>query len=294
MAKPFVKWLGGKTRLTGQILKYCPNNIETYVEPLVGGGAVMFGILNSRPDIKNIIINDINFPLMNTYRVIKENPNELIAYLKRYEKLYLVNDFDIRTKIYYLNRDRFNDLKQDLTMRSSLAKRIEYASLLIFLNKTCFNGLYRENSKGLFNTPHGKYKNPTICDTSNILECSELFNKVNLQIYNMEFEDFLDTISSKFGKNTFVYFDPPYKPISETSAFTSYTKNGFDDRDHKHVKFVAEELVDAGCKVVISNSKHEYIEQIYSKWFIEVTQAARSVNCKGDKRGKIDELIIHN
>ena len=293
MAKPFVKWLGGKAKLAGEIIKHCPADVDTYIEPFVGGGAVLFNILPSRPGIKTVYINDSNWPLICTYNVIKTSCKSLIKELKIYEKLYHSYDKTEKESLFYTKRAEFNMLKNDVTKSSKVSDKVKLAAALIFLNKTCFNGLYRENAHGNFNSPWGKAERPTICDENNLLECSELFKSIDLRIFNLDFEDFIDVLPV-CGSNCFIYFDPPYKPISNTSAFTSYTRDGFNDKDQNHLAFCISNFVKNEVNVVLSNSDHQYIRDIYKDLVIEEVQAARSINSKGDSRGKINELIIHN
>ena len=293
MAKPFVKWLGGKAKLAGEIIKHCPTDVDTYIEPFVGGGAVLFNIIPSRPNIKTVYINDSNWPLMCTYNVIKNNCKSLIKELKMYETLYHSYETDVKEEFFYGIRTQFNTLKTTVKLSSRVCDKVRLAATFIFLNKTCFNGLYRENAKGQFNSPWGKAINPTICDENNLLECSELFNKIELKAFNLDFEDFIDKLPMCNDK-CFIYFDPPYKPISSTAAFTSYTKDGFDDKDQNHLAFYISSFVKTNAHIVLSNSDHEYIREIYKDLIIEEVQAARSINSKGDGRGKINELIIHN
>ena len=214
--KPFLKWAGGKTQLKTEIEKYYPfdENIKNYVEPFVGGGAIFFDIIG-KFDLENIVINDINSELINAYIVIKDAVNDLISILKKYENEYITKDFDERTKYYLEKRNKFNILKK------KHINNIESAAILIFLNKTCFNGLYRVNSKGEYNVPMGKYKKPIICDTENLINISKSLR--NVQILSGEFHKMKDYIDS----NTFVYFDPPYRPLTKTQSFTSYTETCF-------------------------------------------------------------------
>ena len=216
IAKPFLKWVGGKTQLLDEISKYYPEKIEKYCEPFVGGGAVLFDVLiKFQP--KEVLINDINPELTNTYVQIKDNVNDLIALLSSWQSHYVSLDMNARKEDFYEKRSRFNDLI--LTKEDS----VEKAALMIYLNKTCFNGLYRVNGKGLYNVPSGVYKNPSICNADNLRAVSKALKDVQILTgaYSQT-EGFID-------KNTFVYIDPPYRPLTKTSAFTSYSKEGFDD-----------------------------------------------------------------
>ena len=220
-AKPFVKWVGGKTQLLEEVKKSLPNNLKhrsgiTYVEPFVGGGAVLFWILQEYPNIERAIINDINAELICTYRIVKQSVTLLIEELEKIQSEYLPLNKDARKEYYNAKRKIFNNRN---------LSELETAALFIFLNRTCFNGLYRVNSKGEFNVPHGKYANPRICDRENLLAVSKLLQKVEILC-----GDFAQT--EKYASpNTIFYFDPPYKPITETSSFTSYSKDGFNDEE---------------------------------------------------------------
>lgn len=290
--KPFLKWAGGKGQLLHEIKKYYPFNTEItkYAEPFVGGGAVLFDILG-KYDLKEIYISDINVELMNAYKMVRDNIDALV------ENLYLLqNEFsflDTEDRKYYYNkiRNKFNDLK----VNGDTNENIEKAALMIFLNKTCFNGLYRVNKKGQFNVPMGAYKNPLICDEENLRLVSEKLQDVTIVCGDYrEAADFID-------EKTFVYFDPPYRPLTETSGFTAYTENLFNDAEQIELaKFV--DLMDKkGAKIVISNSdpkntnlEDNFFDDIYSKHNINRVEANRMINSKGASRGKIKELLISN
>ena len=216
-AKPFVKWVGGKTQLLGEVERSLPGNFASikdavYVEPFVGGGAVLFWILQKYSNISQAVINDINPDLINVYRIIKDAPQDLISVLRQYQDSYICLNDEERKAFYLTKRKIFN--------QKAVSKE-EMAALFIFLNRTCFNGLYRVNAKGEFNVPHGKYANPKICDEANILAVSRLLQKVTILC-----GDFSETLQYASNKSLF-YFDPPYKPLTETSSFTSYAKEGF-------------------------------------------------------------------
>ena len=219
--KPFLKWAGGKGQLLTEIEKYYPfadKNITKYAEPFVGGGAVLFDIL-SKYDLKEVYISDINAELINTYRIIRDDIDELISMLEAIQNEFIPMDTEHRKAYYFTKRERFNDLK----VNGNGSVNIEKAALMIFLNKTCFNGLYRVNKKGLFNVPMGAYKNPLICDEENLRAVSEALQNVTIVCGDYrKSTDFIDA-------NTFVYFDPPYRPITDTASFTAYTENLFDD-----------------------------------------------------------------
>lgn len=290
--KPFLKWAGGKGQLLHKIQKYYPfnNSVTKYAEPFIGGGAVLFDILG-KYDLKEIYISDINVELINTYMVIRDNVDCLIETLYTLQNDFLPLDAENRKSYYSKKRDRFNDLK----VNGDINANIEKAALMIFLNKTCFNGLYRVNKKGFFNVPMGTYKNPLICDEENLRLVSEKLQGVTIVCGDYrEAADFID-------EKTFVYFDPPYRPLTETSGFTAYTENLFNDAEQIELaKFV--DLMDKkGAKIVISNSdpkntnsEDNFFDDIYSKHNINRVEANRMINSKGASRGKIKELLISN
>ena len=290
-ARPFIKWVGGKTQLLGEVKKSLPYDFAsrqniTYVEPFVGGGAVMFWLLQAYPNIEHAVINDINEELICTYRVIKEDVESLIEVLSRIQDEYLPLGADARKDYFIAKRALFN------TKRT---KPIETAALFIFLNRTCFNGLYRVNSKGEFNVPHGKYANPRICDAENLRACSIVLQKVDILC-----GDFAET--GRFaGANTLFYFDPPYKPITETSSFTSYAKEGFNDAEQIRLRDFCNQISKKKALFVASNSdpkginpKEDFFDSIYEHFFIKRVSAARMINADASGRGNISELMISN
>ena len=290
-AKPFVKWVGGKTQLLDDIRDTLPRDLSqrgemVYVEPFVGGGAVMFWILQEFPNITRAIINDINEELICTYRVIKSDVEELILELTRIQTEYLALD-DVARKNYYLSqRKRYNG-------RNS--SDIETAALFIFLNRTCFNGLYRVNSKGEFNVPHGRYKNPKICDAETLRADSAILQQVEILC-----GDFAQT--GKYADNNVLYyFDPPYRPLTETSAFTSYAKDGFDDAEQTRLRDFCEQISTHKSLFVASNSdpqnidnRDDFFDRLYKRFSIKRVSAARMINSKGNGRGAISEIMISN
>lgn len=291
--KPFVKWAGGKGQLLKEIESYYPfedKRVTKYAEPFVGGGAVLFDIL-SQYDLESIYISDINVELINTYLMIRDNVEKLIALLEKYQSEYIPLDTDAR-KEYYLNkRERFNDLK----INGNEAKNIEKAALMIFLNKTCFNGLYRVNRKGLFNVPMGAYKNPMICDEKNLRAISEKLK--NVTIVCGDYRESADFIDSK----TFVYFDPPYRPLTETASFTAYTENLFSDDEQIELAKFVDEMDRKNAKIVVSNSDpknsntdDDFFDDIYREHKIKRVEATRMINCNSEARGKVKELLISN
>lgn len=289
-AKPFIKWVGGKTQLLSDIAKALPVDFArkkewVYVEPFVGGGAVLLWMLQQFPNIKRAVINDINPHLMVTYRVVKEDPNSLISLLRTLQGEYLSLPENQR-KQYYLD-------KRSLYNTSSLSN-LETAALFIFLNRTCFNGLYRVNSKGLFNVPYGRYSNPKICNEDNLQEVSKLLQRVEL--LNGDFSN-----TGKYaGKNTFFYFDPPYKPISKTSSFNSYSKEDFGDEEQIRLSEFCHEVARKKSAFILSNSDVKtqggsvFFDQIYDGYNIQRVLAARLINAVSDKRGKLSEMLIRN
>lgn len=244
-AKPFLKWAGGKTQLLSTINSSLPKEILnksfTYIEPFVGSGAVLFWMLDSFPNIKHVVINDANADLMNTYKIIAVKPNELISNLKTLETEYhTLQNFEERKQLYYYEkRTLYNARNSDQTMQ---------AALFIFLNRTCFNGLYRVNRNNEFNVPIGRYNKPMICDEQNILAVSESLKKV--EILNKDFEKTIE----KANGLTFFYFDPPYKPLSNTSSFNSYSKHEFDDAEQTRLGAFCKKLDILGYKWMLSNA----------------------------------------
>lgn len=290
--KPFLKWVGGKSQLINELEKFLPVDGEQvatkYAEPMVGGGALLFSIL-SKYDFEELYISDINAELINAYVVVRDSVDLLVEKLTEMQTIFLPMNENGRKYFYYNARDKFNALK--LTEETSVDK----ASLFIFLNKTCFNGLYRVNKKGQFNVPMGAYKNPTICDENNLRNISTALQ--NVQIVCGDY-----TLSEPFiDKDTFVYIDPPYRPISETSAFTSYNSDSFDDKEQIRLSQYIERIDRVGAKVVLSNSDPKnvnpddmFFDDLYKSFKIHRVEAVRAINSKAEKRGKISELIICN
>ncbi len=291
--KPFLKWAGGKGQLLKEIENYYPfdnGNITKYAEPFVGGGAVLFDIL-SKYDLEEVYISDINAELVNTYRIIRDDIDELVSMLQVMQDEFVPMNTEDR-KVYYMRkRELFNDLK----INSDETRNIEKAALMIFLNKTCFNGLFRVNKKSLFNVPMGSYKNPLICDESNLRAISKKLQKVNIVCGDYRLSKvFID-------ENTFVYFDPPYRPITDTASFTAYTENLFNDDSQRELADYVDELHKKGAKIVVSNSDPKnsnmddnFFDDIYSEHKIKRVEATRMINCNGESRGKIKELLISN
>lgn len=290
-AKPFVKWVGGKTQLLDEVKKSLPIDLcqqpnLTYIEPFVGGGAVLFWILQEYPNIRRAIINDINAELICTYRVIKHNVQSLISELEALQEQYIALNTEERKSFFIEKRRVYN--KKNIS-------DIETSALFIFLNRTCFNGLYRVNSKGEFNVPHGKYANPKICDKDNLIAVSNLLQRVEILC-----GDFADT--EKFASPTSIfYIDPPYKPLSETSSFTSYSKEGFNDNEQIRLRDFCSRIAQKKAFFVASNSdpKEEhsgesYFEKIYYQFNIKRVSATRLINANPTNRGYVSEIMISN
>ncbi len=292
-AKPFIKWAGGKGQLLDFIREAYPpglgSTIKRYAEPFIGGGAVLFDVLNNY-DIEEAYISDINTELITTYTTIRDNVSELIEVLTDLEKEHVSRDMDSRKEFFLENRERYN--KQIVSQNPD---PLAVSSLFIYLNKTCFNGLYRVNSKGLFNVPSGVYKNPTICDRDNLLNVSDRLQKVTIK--NCRYSDSWSFID----ENTFVYFDPPYRPLTVTSSFTSYTEFSFDDEEQKNLADYVHKLCDRGVHVAVSNSdpknvdpNDDFFDDLYSFASVHRVRASRMINSKASGRGKINELLITN
>ncbi len=269
---PFVKWVGGKRQLMPEIVKLLPNTISgyQYVEPFIGGGSVLFHL---QP--RNAVINDFNAELINTYQVIKNNPEELIEDLKKHKN---------EAEYYYAIREI------DRTENFSNLNFIERASRIIFLNKTCFNGLYRVNNAGEFNVPFGKYKNPNIINEPVIRAVSHYLNTNNIEIFN---KDYLEILANT-KKNSFVYLDPPYHPISESSNFTGYIKGGFSMEDQIRLREACDLLNSKGIKFLLSNSASNFILEQYKNYDIHIVKARRAINSIAIKRGDVEEVLIRN
>lgn len=268
---PVVKWVGGKRQLLPEIRKYIPSKISTYYEPFFGGGAVLFDM---QP--KKAIVNDVNEELINLYEVIRENVDELIEDLKKHK-----NEADYFYEIRGLDREK--DVYSKLT-------KVERASRIHYLNKTCFNGLFRVNSAGQFNAPFGRYKNPNIINEVTIRAVSKYFNEAKITFKYCDFEESLKGIK----KGAFVYFDPPYDPVSDSSNFTGYAKGGFDRNEQIRLKKLCDKLNSRGINFLLSNSATEFILDLYRDYKIEIIQAKRSINSKGDKRGEVEEVLVRN
>ena len=294
-AKPFLKWAGGKGQLLSQLDQHLPEEISeqefTYIEPFVGGGAMLFHLLQRFPNIRRVVINDINTNLITAYRVIKESCDDLIERLAKLEKEYFAHEDEYSKKSFFLHaRSIFNESELD---------DLDRTKYLIFLNHICFNGLYRVNTKGKFNVPFGRYKNPTICNTNVIKADSQLLNRVELVILDGDFEQTAEHIGDGFN---FFYFDPPYRPLNATSSFTSYAKEVFnDDEQIRLCNFCSMLNERANIKWMLSNAdcsaknpEDTFFENLYADFNISRVQASRAINANPTKRGKLTELLIKN
>lgn len=275
LAQPFLKWAGGKRQLLPEIRKYVPKRINTYYEPFIGAGAVLFDL---QP--KKAVINDINMELVNVYNVVRDNFEELIVELKKHEE---GNDSEYFYKMRDLDRNK--EIYDQLSL-------VEKAGRMIYLNKTCFNGLFRVNSQGQFNVPFGRYKNPQIVNEIVIRGVHNYLNTNDVKIWNKDFSE----VVADAKKGDFVYFDPPYDPVSNTSSFTGYSLDGFNKDDQLRLRDVCVELNKRGCKFLLSNSATDFIKEIYGEkgFHVVIVAATRSINSVASKRGKIDEVLVMN
>ena len=291
-AKPFIKWVGGKSQLIEQLEALLPADFAerenvTYIEPFVGGGAMLFYMLKTYPNIKSAIINDINPDLTTCYQVVRDNPDELIKSLNEIQSEYYALRTDEERKTFFLQqRDNFN---------TKHLNAIENSTLFFFLNKTCFNGLYRVNKAGKFNVPFGKYVSPTICDPATIYADSKMLQKVEIMT-----GDFEQTFA-KIKGNTFFYFDPPYRPLSNTSSFNDYAKEEFNDDAQIRLKLFCDRLNDIGVNFMLSNSDclgkdgaDRFFDDLFVDYRIERVWASRNVNAIASKRGKLTEIVVNN
>ena len=265
---PIVKWVGGKRQLMFELLKNMPETYNRYFEPFIGGGALFFEL---QP--QNGYISDMNEELINLYTVVRDDVYELIEDLNKHKV----------SKEYFL---KIRNL--DRTEKYNKLSDIQKASRFIYLNRTCFNGMYRVNSQGQFNVPFGNYKNPRIVDAENLINCSKLLK--NTEIYCADFSEILN----KVQKGDFVYFDPPYVPLNETSSFTSYTKDGFDLDMQFKLRDICDELDSLGVMFMLSNSDTKLVNELYSNYEIKKVFASRAINANGNGRGKITEVLVRN
>lgn len=297
--KPFLKWAGGKTQLIKQISKFLPQalhngSIKKYVEPFIGGGALFFLFAYNYP-IKEIFISDVNADLVLTYKTIQHNVDDLIELLSDIEKKYLSLSLNQRSEYFYQIRSQFNSGKDRIDLLKYNSEWVERTAQVIFLNKTCFNGLFRVNSKGEFNVPIGKYKKPSLCNPENLRSVAKI-----LQITEILQGDF-SQCESFVDSNTFVYFDPPYRPISNTSNFNSYSHQTFDDSEQLRLRNFYRKLDKKGAFLLLSNSdpknqnpEDDFFEKLYADYRIERVKASRHINSNSLKRNSINELLIMN
>lgn len=298
--KPILKWAGGKAKLIPVIEENYPfelkkNNIKRYVEPFIGGGAIFFS-LASKYNFDEVIINDINKELILTYNVVKNYPNELMNLLSEYQDKY--NKFESleeKQEYFYEVRELFNNGKDNINYNEISIREIEHAAYMVFLNKSCFNGLYRENKSGKFNVPFGKKDKLNTYDKANILKASEVLK--NALILNGDFE----MLESYIDKDTFIYMDPPYRPLNATSNFNDYSKEPFNDDSQIRLCEFCKRISGKGAKLMLSNSdpknsneEDTFFDDLYKNFDIKRIYASRSINSKGAGRGRISEILVTN
>lgn len=299
-AKPFLKWAGGKTQLLPQFRRLYPDELKhgqitKYVDPFLGGGAVFFDVAQSYP-IQKAFLYDINEELILVYKVVQRQVEGLIKELRELSDRYFQLNDEQRSVFYYQIRSKFNAQRSEIDFKSFSTEWIERAAMMLFLNRTCFNGLFRLNKKGEFNVPFGRYKRPKIVDVDNLLNASQILQLA--EIRHGDFEESAEVIDDY----TFVYFDPPYKPISKTSSFTSYSKDSFSDKDQirlaKYFRYLDKTT---GAKLMLSNSdptntdpSDRFFEKIYEGFYIYHVFANRMINSVAEKRGPIRELVVTN
>lgn len=271
LVAPVVKWVGGKRQLLDEITPLLPKRMKSYCEPFLGGGAVLFSVQPAKA-----IVNDLNEDLIGAYEVIRDELDALLLSLKKHENT---------AEYFYAIRDMDRDREKYRAMT-----KVEKASRLIFLNKTCFNGLFRVNSSGEFNSPFGNYKNPNIVNEPVLRAVSKYFNASDITFCN---EDFAETLS-KVGKGCFVYLDPPYDPVSNTASFTGYNKGGFDRYEQIRLKQCCDELTKRNINFMLSNSATDFIKELYKDYHVTVVRAKRAINSDVSKRGAIEEVLVTN
>lgn len=272
LLSPILKWVGGKRQLLSEIIPLIDESCDNYVEPFIGGGAVLF-----RLQPKKAIINDYNTELINVYRTVRDDLDGLVALLKKHEK--------------YNSSDYYYEVRAlDRTPDFDKMSNSEKAARIIYLNKTCYNGLYRVNSLGQFNSPYGRYKNPNIVNEVVLRAISKYLNGNEISIRSGDYKDVLNDIE----KNSFVYLDPPYMPISSSSSFTGYTEGGFGYDKQVELKEECDKLNSKGVHFLQSNSDCEEIRELYKAYRIKVVKAKRAINSDAKKRGQINEVLIYN
>lgn len=298
--KPFVKWAGGKGQLIGALVKRLPDtiqksaHIENYIEPFVGGGALFF-YLKSRFAMGKAVLLDLNKELIIGYKSIQNDAEKLIKHLKTLEAKYLPEEKPERKELYYSIRSKYNEQMHKFDYENYNPEWIERASYLIFLNRTCYNGLFRQNKKGEFNVPFGRYKNPKICNDENIKRVGKALKDTLIVCGDfLESEEYIE-------RGSFVYLDPPYRPLSRTSNFTSYNKTGFDDRDQRRLADFFKKMDKKGAYLMLSNSDPKnvnpddtFFDILYKGYKIDTVPAKRAISCAASRRGEINELIITN
>lgn len=293
--KPFVKWAGGKGNLLKQLEELLPPNFDklqnvTYIEPFVGGGAMLFHMLHKHKNIRKVVINDINADLIRCYQLIKDSPQILIERLRVIENLYYQHEIADRKEVFYIYRDRYNqeNLNPD-----------ERATIFMFLNRTCFNGLYRVNASGKFNVPYGRYKKPLICNEELIMEDHRLLNSIETIIRTPGDYSLVARHLSPKGNN-FVYLDPPYRPLLNESNFKEYSNSPFGDKQQEELKYFCDKLTRKGCMIMLSNSDSKnddgssYFEELYENYQFDRILAPRFINAFTEKRIKLSEVVIRN
>ena len=270
-AAPVVKWVGGKRQLLPQILPLIPKRMTAYCEPFLGGGAVLFAL---QP--KRVLVNDLNQDLITVYRVIKEDADALIEHLSRHEN----------TPEYFY---RIRDLDRDKEAYAAMSD-VEKASRLLYLNKTCYNGLFRVNASGAFNSPYGHYRRPNIVNEQTIRGVSRYFNSCDITFFSGDFASVLEQVP----KGGFVYLDPPYDPVSDTASFTGYNRGGFGREEQVRLKECCDALTARGVKFLLSNSATPFIRGLYGSYRVSIVQARRAVNSVASRRGAIEEVLVRN
>lgn len=291
-AKPFIKWVGGKRQLIEQLDALLPADFEawrdvTYIEPFIGGGAMLFYMIQCYPHIRHAVINDINADLIRCYTTVRDCVDALIPSLRRIEQTYCALPTLDDQRAYFMDmRQKYNEKGLD---------DIENTTLFFFLNRTCFNGLYRVNRRGLFNVPFGRYTKPLICDEATLRSDSAVLQRV--EILHGDFEETLGYT----GAHTLFYLDPPYRPLSHTSSFNDYTKEAFNDAAQQRLKVFCDRITDEGHRFMLSNSDCKsdgyecgFFDMLYKDYRIERVLASRNVNANPDKRGKIKEIVVRN
>lgn len=291
-AKPFIKWVGGKGQLIEQLDALLPADFDdwdnvTYIEPFVGGGAMLFYMLQRYPNIKRAVINDINPDLTTCYKTVRDFPEDLIVSLREISRQYLSLSSENEKKAFYMEvRNFYNKKNHD---------PIKNTTFFFFLNRTCFNGLYRVNKAGKYNVPFGRYANPLLCDEQTIRADSKVLKHVDIMT-----ADFEQTFDCR-GERTLFYFDPPYRPLSGTSSFNDYTKESFNDAAQIRLKEFCDRVHHSGCTFMLSNSDckgknvaDNFFDVLYSDYSIERVWASRNVNANGSKRGRLTEILVHN